>query len=431
MIGGIVVDLLVIGAVLAFAWGGTILGGLSTLGRLSEAVVAVTVAALLRDPVGSLVQSLLGASDDFSRLVGMLLVGLATWICVQMLFRYWVARRAAGRIDPEDDYALDGGDPLDSPRVARLAGGVLGLGWALLFLSVIVLQPRDTVVSRSAIQSRIGGMVIHQQSVLEWLRDGFPHYTQTLPKGKLGAVVGERDDLPMRDPVEAEARGNDADTLLRSINDLRRNADSRVLAFNPDIAAIARRQAVSMAEQTRLTYRSAGGGSLDSRVLSALGESAGEFGEDVGIEVVWAHDPATAMRGLLDSTRAQSLLKEPRWSEVGIGVADAGWFNGRIYVILLVGASTSAAEAADDAALEDGAAGAEAAIGGEPDVDPSGSDSSDDSTTDDGFDDSSSSDDDLGTFDECEAFDVDGDGVPDAESIDPEICPGGPTNPVG
>ncbi len=430
MIGGILVDVLVVAAVVAFAWGATLLGGLSALGRLLEAIVAITVAALLRDPVGSLVQSMLGASDDFSRLVGMLLVGLGTWVCMQALFRYWVARRAAARQDPEDEFGFDEGDPLDTPRVARIAGGLLGLGWALLFLSLIVLQPRDTVFARSAVQSRLGGMLIQQQSVLEWLREGFPHYTQTLPKGKLGAVVGEYDSLPMREPVEAKDRGGDADALLRSINDLRRNADSRVLAFNPDMAGIARRHAKSLVNQQQLSYRSTTGASLEPQVRSALGESAGTFDDEVGIEVVWAHDPATAIRGLIDSSRAQSLLTEPRWSEVGIGVADAGWFNGRIYVILLVGGQKSAAELAEDAERDAGEAGAEAAIGSadEPTVTDagSGSDSSSSDGSSDGFDDGF--DDELGTFDECEAFDIDDDGVPDEESIDPDICPDGATN---
>jgi uncharacterized protein YkwD len=362
VIGGLIIDLLVIGAVLSFAWVAPQLGGLSSLGRLAECVAAFTVAALLRDPAGSLVQQVLGgASDDFSRLVGMILVALATAIAAHSIFRWWRGRRVTARSveDEHDGIERVEEDPLDQPTVARLAGGTLGLGWALLFVALLVLQPSNTPISRAAIDSRLGGALIDQEAGLRWLNDGFPHYTQALPKGKLGAIVGERAGLPMREPVEPTEQAGDPDELLRSVNDLRRYLRVRVLAFNPDIAAVARRHASALAEERQLSYRSPGGGTLDSRVRAALGESSGSFSEEVGIEVVWAHDAATAFRGLLESRRAQSVMRDGQWSEVGIGVVDAGWFNGRIYVLLLVGPEPEAAAPATD----DGDLGAAAAAG--------------------------------------------------------------------
>jgi len=361
MIGGVLVDVLVIAAVAAFAWGAARLGGLSTLGRLAECIAAAVIAVLLRDPAGSIVESLLGTGEDFSRLVGMAVVGLATYVAANSLFRWWRNRRAAARGVDEYDEPLP--DPLDEPIVARIAGGVLGLGWALLFISLLVLQPASTPISRAAIASRTGGVLIEQERVLQWLNEGFPHFTQALPKGKLGAVVGEQDSLPMREPVEVEERAGDHDTLLRSINGLRRKARVGVLAYNPDVAAVARRHAVSLAEDRRLSYESPGGGALDDRVRAALGESASTFDDEVGIGVVWAHDPATAYRGLVDSTRAQSELRDGRWSEIGIGVADAGWFNGRMYVLLLIGNNP---DDADRDGTADGGEGAAAAVGGTP-----------------------------------------------------------------
>jgi uncharacterized protein YkwD len=361
VIGGLAVDLLVLAAVLAFAWGAALLGGLAALGRLVESAAAFLVAVLLRDPVGDLVHAIAGGSEDLTNLVGMLLVALGTWVAVNRLYRWWRSRRSAARTG-DDGLPLDDlPDRLDSRLVARVAGGLLGLGWALLFVALLVLQPSDNVVSRSAVASRTGGVQIRRAHFLQWLRDGFPHYTQSLPKGTLGAVVGERSDLPMRDPVRTgEARG-DADDLLRAINDLRTSARVRELSFNPDVASVARRQAVGLAHDQRLGYGPAGGGSLAPRVVAALGESSGAFDDEVGVETAWAHDPATAMRGLLDSSRARSLLRDARWSEIGIGTVDAGWFNGRIYVLLLVGPVDEA---------EVGAGGAAAAAGDAATTDP-------------------------------------------------------------
>lgn len=361
MIGGLLTDVLVVGAVLAFSWGATQLGGLATLGRLVEAASAFVVAVLLRDPAGAVVGALIGRSVDVNRLVGMLVVALATWIGVHKVYRWWRARRIAARTGEvaEYDEAADD-DPLDSSGVARAAGAVLGVGWSLLFLAMLVLQPANTPISRAAVDSRIGGALIEQRDGLQWLRDGFPHYTQTLPKSTLGAIVGERADLPLREPVEVRERGQDADALVREVNALRREAHVRTLGFNPDVAAVARRHAVALARDRRLSVRPASGGSLVARVLAALAESSGSFGEDVGVEVAWAHDPATAMNGLLARRRSQQQLREARWTEVGVGVADMGWFNGRIYVVLLVGPSE------DGDLVDDGAAGAAAAIGSDP-----------------------------------------------------------------
>ena len=429
MIGGTVVDVLVVVAVLAFAWGATQLGGLASLGRLFESICAVTVAALLRDPVGSLVQDLIGTSDDFSRLVGMLLVGLGTWIAANRVYRWWRARREAMRMASDDDEFDDlellvDDDPLDSETIARITGLIMGLGWVLLFVAMLVLQPADSVISRSAVSSRVGGMQIHRRHMLEWMTEGFPHYTQTLPKGKLGAVVGERDDLPMREPVDAKSVSDDTDDLLRSINKLRRNSNERVLAFNPDIAAVARRHAVSLANAETLSYSSPSGGALDQRVLTALGESSGAFSEDVGEEVLWAHNSVTAMNGLLDSSRARSLLTEGRWSEIGIGVASAGWFNGRVYVLLLVGPavdssstdSSSSDSSSSDATSSDSASGTTdgSSIDGSS-IDGSSSDGS--GPVDDG---SALADPSLD--DPCVPIDIDGDGIPDDDSIDPSLC---------
>ena len=96
----------------------------------------------------------------------------------------------------------------------------------------------------------------------------------------------------------------------------------------------------------------------------------------------------TQAEGSSRAARARTLLEDSRWSEIGIGTADAGWFNGRIYVLLLVGPSDEAT-AADEAA--------------EPE--PSGSTTGPASSE----------------AEQCAApTDLDGDGAPDAESVDPE-----------
>ncbi len=410
MIGGLVLDALVLGAAFAFAWGAMQLGGLTMVGRFVETVFAALVAVLLRDPAGALVEEFIGTSEDFARIIGMGVVAVAAWIAANSVFRWWRNGRLEGV--ELDEFGNEPRDLLDAPIVARVLGGVLGLCWAVLFVALVVLQPVDSVFTRSAVDSRTGSVLIRHDQVLRWLRDGFPRYTQTLPKGKLGAVVGEKESLPMHEPVRPTERAGDQDELLRSINGLRRDKRARALAFNPDVAGVARRHALALAEDMTLSYTASGGATLDGKVLSALGESSGAFDEEIGVEVLWAHDPATAFNGLLDSSRAQSLLVEPRWREIGIGVADAGWFNGRIYVLLLVGIDEAAADDAE-AEAEARAAAASGTVEADPEaVDPFTGEPVDptEAATD------------------CVVpapTDLDGNGTPDEQSVDPALadCP--------
>lgn len=375
MIGGLLIDAIVIGAIVAFEWAGPQLGAAQAVRRAVACAVSFLAACLTRDPVGSIVEAVLGTSVDFSRLFAMLGVGIGVYIAASQVLQWREAQRAervfSGDYDAEE---------FGSPVIAAVDGALLGFCWAVLFISFLVLMPADNFISRSAVNSFTGSTLIKQEGWLGWLSDGFPHYTQTLPKGEDGAVVGEEESLPMWGDQEPEAEPGDADLMLRLVNRERRSESEQTLAFNPDIAAVARRHASSLVVDRRLSYSTASGGPLDDRVRAALGASSGAFAEEIGIEVAWAHSPANAAKAMLEDARGGRLLLDERWTEVGIGVADAGWFNGHLYVVLLVGpAEEEAAEAAETAT-------------GEP----------------------------LVTEDQCpEPFDLDGDGVPDDESVSP------------
>jgi uncharacterized protein YkwD len=351
MIGGLFVDAIVLFAIFAFEWAGPQLGATDAIRRAVACAAAFLGAALLRDPLGSIVRHVLGSSVDFSRLVAMLVAGVGVYLAASRLLQWRNAQRV--------DRIFDGYDAEEfgSPVLAAVDGGLLGLCWAVLFIGMLVLMPSDNIVSRAAVRSFTGGLLIRQEGALRWFADGFPHYTQTLPKGELGAVVGERDSIPMRGHEEPTSRNQDADVLLRAINGARLAHDVQSLTFNADVSGVARRQAESLVTEHQLSFEAPGGGKLDPRVQAALGETAGDFSPDVGIQVAWAHSPANAGKGLIEDDDASSLLTDSKWSEIGIGVADAGWFNGRIYVVLLVGPLDSSSTTATTSGA-DGAAGA-------------------------------------------------------------------------
>jgi uncharacterized protein YkwD len=356
MIGGLLVDAIVVGAIVAFEWAGPQLGADAAVRRAIGCILGFIAAVLMRDVVGDVIEAIFHFSTDFSRLAAMLGVGFGVYIAASNILVWRDAQRVE-RIGLGYDSEEHG-----SPLLAALDGAFLGFAWAVMFIGLLVLMPSNNFVSRAAVSSNVGNILINQESALQWLSDGFPHYTQTLPKGEDGAEVGEHESLPMHGDPEAKSAPGESDLVLRIINRERRARQVPALVFNPDIAAVARRHASSLVEEKTLSYESPGGGALDTRVQSALGAAAGDFEPKIGIEVAWSSRAANATHAMLDVDHAGPMLIDDKWSEIGIGVADAGWFNGRIYVLLLVAPTN---EAPTDG--QDGAAAA--AGGGDPGAD--------------------------------------------------------------
>ncbi|MCW2974077.1 MAG: hypothetical protein JWN72_2350 [Thermoleophilia bacterium] len=362
MIGGLLLDLCVVAAIVLFGWAGGLLGGVASIGRTIAAYVAFVVAALMCDPSGDVVHALTGLGAETSRIVGAGLCGAIVWLAMAAVLRWWLARRAAGRIDPEWDVPLE--DPLERRGVAVVSGALFGLGWVTLFVAMLVMLPGDNFVSRAAVGSTSGAALIRQEGVLQWLDARFPHYTQTLPKGERGAVVGNAGSLPMRGAGVARAATADADQLLRSVNAIRRGRSLEVLEPNRAIARVAQRQAEALAQDHQLSTRVAGGATLDAQVQAALGGDATLYEEHASVLVVWAHTPGNALAGLKSKTATNDQLVDPDAAGVGIGAADAGWFNGRIYVIVLVQpVEEDAAAGSDERVVTDDLGSADAAAG--------------------------------------------------------------------
>lgn len=340
MISGLFVDVALVAAVGAFAWAGFQLGGVASTLRTIGVLAAFGLAALLRDPAGDLVHSISGKSIEFSRLMAMAGVAMFSYGAFEKLFGWLLARRAERREELEDEYgdAIEDRlmDTLDTGRAGAIAGGLIGYCWALLFVMLLILTPRDSFYSRAAIRSFTGSVLIERETGLRWIVEGFPRYAQTLPKGELGAEAGVQDDLPMHGDVDPKPRPQDTDVLLRSLNTIRRADGGSTLVWNPEVAGVAQRHAESLAVAKTMQTTNVGGGSLDSQILASLGSAAGDFEDEPAVLLVWAHGPANAGAGIAADPTSVRTLRRAKWSEAGIGVADAGWFNGRIYVIALV-----------------------------------------------------------------------------------------------
>ncbi|MBC7461165.1 MAG: hypothetical protein H7287_07370, partial [Thermoleophilia bacterium] len=287
MIGGLLLDACVIGAIALFGWAGGLLGGVASIARTICAFTALVVATLLCVPAGGAVHALTGIGSEMSRIVGAGLCGAIAWLATAALLRWWLARRRARRVDPEWDVPLE--DPLERHGFAVAAGALFGLGWVTLFVAMLVMLPGNNFVARAAVGSSSGAVLIRQEGVLKWLDARFPHYTQTLPKGERGAVVGNAGALPMRGAAVARPATADADQLLRSVNAIRRRRSLGTLEPNQATARVAQRQAEALAQDHQLSSRVSGGATLDAQVQAALGGDATLYEERASVLVVWAH----------------------------------------------------------------------------------------------------------------------------------------------
>lgn len=331
------VDLGALAAIGAFAWAGTLLGLRRAALRLASLGGAALFVLALRDGVAGLVERVTPASTTVASAIAVVVVAVASWFALSRLIVHVLEWRG---VDEE------GGDP----RLGAIPGAVLGLGWALLFVAILVLLPRDDVVSRAAVRSVSGGTLIRHDTFLHWLANGFPSLTQPLPKGRTGAVVGPIDGaLPIQEHRDPTGLPEDGRDMAAFIARARSEQAHDPLARLDPLSEFAQEHARDLVRERRLGRRTQSGQRLDSDALASLGSAGGAYAERVGIEVVWATSPANAFAALEERRTSRLRLLDPRWSGIGVGAADAGWFDGRIYVIILV-------EARDPAGAEDGGA---------------------------------------------------------------------------
>jgi uncharacterized protein YkwD len=341
---GILLDIVVLLAIVGFAHMGVHQGAVTSLARLITAALAAVIAIALTRIVGAGLAAVLPGSKDLARIIAMVGVGIAAYAAFAALAPYFT-----NRMKWEPSRWTD-------RSCGALFGGALGAGWTLLMVALVMLMPADNVASRAAISSYSGALMIESMpGALQWLTKTFPHYTQTLPKGTIGAVTKQQDDIVLhltRDPRRAAV---DQGVLFANINKAREDRDLPQLIWNLEISRAAVRHSRAMLNDSFFGYKTPAGLRFKDRMKAAIGNNIllyDEFGE----QIVWAHDVPTAYAGIIASRRARGLLLDPTLTEIGIGAVDGGWFSGMMFTIGVVsraGSSIPAEEATDGSTSED------------------------------------------------------------------------------
>jgi uncharacterized protein YkwD len=128
-------------------------------------------------------------------------------------------------------------------------------------------------------------------------------------------------------------------SVLDAINDLRRSQGLRPLRLNPKLAAAARQQSISLAENGVFQHASLDGTPFSKRI-EALYARNGKRVWSVGENLAWAAPGLSASKALrlwLASPPHRENLLSPAWREIGLGAVHGyagGFYGGRAVTIL-------------------------------------------------------------------------------------------------
>lgn len=319
------IDVVCVLVVVTFAWSGTRFGMVDMLTRLIGVLGMLLLVLLLIDPVARLLRAMFSSSLDVADTLAVIIVGIFGYVLSTRLAGWWIEQRDFESVEAFQE------------SIAAVVGAAVGIMWSLGMVIVLIMMTSSNVFTRSAIGSRVGTAVIdHGQGTLRWVNHRFPHSTQTMPKGTSGVVTGSITSLPIRSISNTNGRPADADELMGSINGYRKDHDRELLVWNIDLAELAIKQSKAMFRDGFLDTRSSSGRPLDELVKDALGGSADQY-FTFDAHVAWAHSIPNAFAEFVGEKGISDSLLDRSFTEIGIGVADAGWFNGKMITVTLAG----------------------------------------------------------------------------------------------
>ena len=297
-------------------------GFVATLYGLITWIVAIPVALVLENPLGSLVARL-GVALPVARTVGFVFILLL----IETAFSFggsaavvpFVKRMHADRLLGPADRALGVVPSILRTLVVTAVG-----------LSAAFVLPVGNDVRAAIDSSRIGQVLVEQvaaaQPALAALSGGAD--TSPLLVTRLGADQSQQLNLPdglvLTPDPEAEA------AMLVLVNDERTSRGLAALTLDPRLVPIARQHSEEMFRLKYFGHQSPVNGSPFDRLASA-GVSYSRAGENLA----YAQSLAVAHRSLMESPGHRENILQPDFTRIGIGVISAGSY-GRMFTQLFI-----------------------------------------------------------------------------------------------
>jgi len=297
-------------------------GFVATLYGLITWIVAIPVALVLENPLGSLLGRA-GVALPVARTVGfvfiLLLIETAFSFGGSAVVVPFVKRMHADRLLGPADRALG-----VVPSILRT------LVVTAVALSAAFVLPVGNDVRAAIDSSRIGQVLVEQvaaaQPALAALSGGAD--TSPLLVTRLGADQSQQLNLPdglvLAPDPEAEA------AMLVLVNDERTSRGLAALTLDPRLVPIARQHSEEMFRLKYFGHQSPVNGSPFDRLASA-GVSYSRAGENLA----YAQSLAVAHRSLMESPGHRDNLLQADFTRIGIGVISAGSY-GRMFTQLFI-----------------------------------------------------------------------------------------------
>lgn len=290
---------------------------------LGVVVIGTLLALRLSGAVGGIVQSMLGFSDDVSRVVGGVVIFLVISIGAAVLIR--VLHLGARLLPGVTTMNRAGG------AIFSVIAGVLVM--ALVLSVVVVVNPSDTVGERLD-ESKIVSFLTDDDGVTQGLLSlmaGDQILATTL---RLQDLFGEkqvvatdgRRTIPATDPADIKENTGAADRIVNFANRVRVRSDLDPLSRNGRLDELAMARAQEIAASGLFSLRDAEGRSIQERI----DDEELRFTEAVDIVVLGA--TAGAVNDAIEShDEAFDIVKGP-YRRVGVGAVRTD--NGLVVVTI-------------------------------------------------------------------------------------------------
>jgi uncharacterized protein YkwD len=142
-----------------------------------------------------------------------------------------------------------------------------------------------------------------------------------LAVGPASAIVDDGHASPIGRPADRRSPAGVEEALLLSLNAERTSRGLPALRLSADLARLAREHSAEMAASGNLIHDSAGGKPLHDRLTGA---SLSFTADAENIARIDHCDPARLHRSFMGSPSHRGNILDPRFDEVGIGVAFGG-----------------------------------------------------------------------------------------------------------
>jgi len=306
------IDAVLVGLLLFLAVRGWYRGLVREALDLAGLVVGTVVAFRFGPLLGGVISSMAQVSTDTGRLVGGLILLVATGIGAAFLAR---------AIEPK--VRRPGINLID-----RAGGTALATGWGafllMVLLSLLLVLPLPAAVGRQVEGSAIARALTAPTGVPQAVFRSLSGDQVIQALLQLREAVGERQvilegdesvALPATDPADLEDDSDAATAGFDLLNRARVDAGFNPLAWSPALAEVAAAHAREMYEEGYFSHRSPATGTVGDR-LEAAGLAYSLAGENLALAatITQAHD------GLMGSPGHRENILRPEFRRVGVAV---------------------------------------------------------------------------------------------------------------